>query len=136
MNKRTETEVIINGKRYHLTGYESEEYLQKVASYLNAKHGALKEQKGYRNMDLDMKIVLMEINLADDYFKLKQQLVDITDEMEDKDEEIFRLKHDLIAEQGRIEELKEQLEKLRRANLEEQKKVVRLETELNGYRKR
>lgn len=136
MNKRTEAEVIIIGKRYNLAGYESEEYLQKVASHINAKYAEMKDQKGYRNLDVDMRNVLMYINLADEYFKLKQQLVDITDEMEDKDEEIFLLKHDLIAEQGKVAELTKELEKQRKANLEEQKKVVRLETELNGYRKR
>ncbi len=136
MNKRTEAEVIIIGKRYHLAGFESEEYLQKVASYINAKYAEMKDQKGYRDLDVDMRSILMYINLADDYFKLKNQLVDITDEMEDKDEEIFHLKHDLIAEQGKIVELTKELEKQRKANLEEQKKVVRLETELNGYRRK
>ena len=38
MNKKNGVEVIINGKRVSLGGYESEEYLQRVASYLNAKY--------------------------------------------------------------------------------------------------
>ena len=32
MNKFNDIEVIINNKRYTLSGYESEEYLQRVAS--------------------------------------------------------------------------------------------------------
>lgn len=136
MNKKTDAEVIINGKRYCLAGYESEEYLQKVASYLNGKYALMKEQVGYRSMDVDTRTVLMQINIADDYFKLKQQLVDITDEMENKDEEIYGLKHDVVALQKKIEDLQRDLEKMKTRNVEEQKKVVKLETELSGYKKR
>ena len=34
MSSKTDAEVIIGGKIYTLCGYESEEYLQKVASYI------------------------------------------------------------------------------------------------------
>lgn len=37
MASKTDTEVIIGGKVFTLSGYESEEYLQKVASYINNK---------------------------------------------------------------------------------------------------
>ena len=37
MSSKTDTEVIIGGKVFTLSGYESEEYLQKVASYINNK---------------------------------------------------------------------------------------------------
>ena len=37
MAAKTDAEVIIDGKVYTLSGYESEEYLQKIASYLNGK---------------------------------------------------------------------------------------------------
>ena len=31
MNKQTDTDVVINGKKYTLSGYESNDYMQKVA---------------------------------------------------------------------------------------------------------
>ena len=37
MAVKTDTEVIIGGKVLTLSGYESEEYLQRVASYINNK---------------------------------------------------------------------------------------------------
>ena len=43
MSTKTDTEVIIGGKVFTLSGYESEEYLQKVASYINNK---MSEYKG------------------------------------------------------------------------------------------
>ena len=35
MSSKNTTEVIIGGKVFTLGGYESEEYLQKIASYIN-----------------------------------------------------------------------------------------------------
>ena len=37
MTSRTDAKVVIGGKVLTLSGYESEEYLQKIASYLNNK---------------------------------------------------------------------------------------------------
>ena len=39
MAVKTDTEVIIGGRVLTLSGYESEEYLQKVASYINNTTG-------------------------------------------------------------------------------------------------
>ena len=40
MAAKNNTEVIIDGKVYTLSGYESQEYLQKVATYINDKIAA------------------------------------------------------------------------------------------------
>lgn len=37
MSGKTSAEVIIGGKVYTLSGYEGEEYLQRVATYINNK---------------------------------------------------------------------------------------------------
>ena len=37
MAAKTSAEVVIDGKVYTLSGYEGEEYLQKVAAYINNK---------------------------------------------------------------------------------------------------
>ena len=37
MSAKTNAEVVIDGKVYTLSGYENEEYLQKVAAYINNK---------------------------------------------------------------------------------------------------
>lgn len=136
MNTKTDAEVIINGKRYNLSGFESEEYLQKVASYLNCKYSELKELKNYRNMDVDMRTVLMQINLADDYFKIKKQLVDVTDELQTKDEEVYGLKHDLLAINKKLAEAEEQLEQMKGRWVDEQKKVASLSQEIKDMRER
>lgn len=136
MNKRTDIEVIINNKRYTLGGYESEEYLQKVATYINNKYAELKKQEVYRNLDSDMRNVLLQINLADDYFKLKKQ-VQITEEDNDsKSSEIFNLKHEIILLQTKLEAMEKDLVTAKTAYIQEQKKVIRLDAELNELKKK
>ena len=41
MSSKIDTEVIVGGKVFTISGFESEEYLQKVATYLNGKFNKL-----------------------------------------------------------------------------------------------
>ena len=42
------TEVLIGGKVFTLSGFESEEYLQKVSTYLNRKMDECSSVEGYK----------------------------------------------------------------------------------------
>ncbi len=133
MNKKNGIEVIINGKRVTLSGYESEEYLQRVASYLNAKYTELKQIDSYRMLDTEMKSMYLQLNLADDYFKLKKQMEEASGDADAKSGEIFDLKHEVITAQTKLEAAQREIEELKKENLEAQKRIIRLETELEGY---
>lgn len=130
MNKMNDIEVIINNKRYNLRGYESEEYLQKIASYINNKHVEFKKQDFYKMLDPEMKNVLMEINIADDYFKVRHQVKEIETETDNKSNEIFDLKHEVISAQTKLESELKKIEAFKLELNEAQKKIIRLETEL------
>ena len=73
MAEKTSAEVVIGGKVYTLSGYESEEYLQKVAVYINGKLNEFDSIEGYQRFPADMKATLLQLNIADDYFKAKAQ---------------------------------------------------------------
>ncbi len=134
-NKKNDTEVIINNKRYTLSGFESEEYLQKIASFINSKINDLKQSDAYKTMDTEMKAVLLEINLADEYFKLKRQFDESEDDSDSKSNEIYSLKHEIMSLQTKLEKANKEIERLRDQNVDEQKKNVKLETELASERK-
>lgn len=134
MNRQVDVDVVINGKKYTLSGYEGSEYLQKVANYLNAKYDEFKQQSSYRYMDNDMKNVLMNLNIADDYFKLKDQMKDHESDSNVKSNEIFDLKHEIIALQTKLEAMEKELEKVKNDRYEEEKKNIRLETELSALK--
>lgn len=103
MSGKTDTEVIIGGKVFTLSGYESEEYLQKVASYINNKVNEYGKVDSFRKQPLDTQNVLLQLNIADDYFKAKQQISLLEEELKAKDTEIYDLKHELIASQMKLE---------------------------------
>ena len=67
------TEVLIGGKVFTLSGFESEEYLQKVSTYLNHKIDECGNSDGYRKQSAETRSILLALNIADDYFKAKKQ---------------------------------------------------------------
>ena len=135
MNTLNDIEVIINNKRYTLSGYECEEYLQKVASYINSKHTEFKNKDAYKLLDADMKNILIQINIADDYFRIKKHVKEIEDENDVKGNEIFDMKHEVISTQSKLDSALKEIEDLKREINDTQKNVVRLETELNDAEK-
>ena len=53
MAVKNSVQVLIGGKIITLSGYESEEYLQKVAAYMNGKMTELAEIPGYNRQPQD-----------------------------------------------------------------------------------
>ena len=129
MSSKNKTEVLIAGKIFTLSGYESEEYLQKVATYINNKIAAFKKLDGYNHQTKENKSILLELNIADDYFKAKKQVEMVEEELSEKDKELYDLKHELINAQIQLENQEKDLEASRKENTELQKEVVRLQTE-------
>lgn len=130
MSSKTDTEVIIGGKVLTLSGYESEEYLQKVASYINNKLNEYNKVDSFRRQPMDKQSVLLQLNIADDYFKAKKQISILEEELQAKEKELYDLKHELISAQIKLESSEEQVRTLQQDMNENAKKVVRLETEL------
>ena len=129
------TEVLIGGKVFNLGGFESEEYLQKVSTYLNHKIDELASNDGYRKQSSETRSVLLALNIADDYFKAKKQGSSLETDIESKDKEMYDLKHDLISVQIKLENAEKVMDRLKEENKELQMKIVKLETEMKNKRK-
>ncbi len=69
--EKTRTMVKICGKEYMMAGFESEEYIHRVAIYVDRKMTDLKSQ--YVNLNSSTLSVLTAINIADDLLKLQDQ---------------------------------------------------------------
>ena len=130
MSSKTDTEVIIGGKVLTLSGYESEEYLQKVASYINNKLNEYNKLDSFRRQPMDKQSVLLQLNIADDYFKAKKQISILEEELQTKEKELYDLKHELISAQIKLESSEEQVRTLQQDMNENAKKIAQLETEL------
>ena len=134
MGAKNETEVIIGGKSLTLSGFESKEYLQEVAAYINGKLADFKKSEIFRRMSYDTQTVMMEINIADDYFKAKKLADDLEADSDAKDKEIYDLKHELISSQIKLDAANQEIEQLRASNNENQKTIVKLETEIDNLK--
>ena len=130
MAVKNTTQVLIGGKIVTLSGYESEEYLQKVANYMNNKLTELGQLPGYNRQALETRHTLLSLNIADDYFKAKRQGEMYEEEMEAKDGEMYDLKHDLINGQVELDRGKKSGQEKDRQIAELQAKVDELEKEL------
>ena len=84
MASKNATKGTIGGKTYTLSGNESEEYLQEVASYLNGKIAQLRSDEDYRNVPFDMRNVLQKL-------------------LEERSQDLSDLKHELVATQMKLE---------------------------------
>jgi cell division protein ZapA len=130
MSAKASAEVVIDGKVYTLSGYEGEEYLQKVAAYINNKISEFDEIESYKHIAPNMKNTLIQLNIADDYFKARAQVEKLERDIENKDKEIYDLKHDLISNQVKTESAQEQAKELQAENKELLLNKERLEAAL------
>ena len=135
MSAKNTTKVLIDGKIITLSGYESEEYLQKVASYLNNKIAELSQIPGYKRQRPETKNTLLSLNVADDYFKAKNMTESLEEDIEVKDKENYDMKHDLIAAQIQLEKTNHEIEKLKKEKDELNGKVRELSDELEEFLK-
>jgi len=103
---KNSVQVLIGGKVTRLTGYESEEYLQKVASYINHRLGELSQLGTWRRMTSDTKSTLLALNIADDYFKARQKAEELEEELQNKDRELYELKQELVDLQVTLDNMK------------------------------
>ncbi|MBR0378900.1 MAG: cell division protein ZapA [Lachnospiraceae bacterium] len=105
MSAKNTVTVVIGGKVTKLSGYESEEYLQRVAAYLNHKMNELSELKGWNRMTAEMKNTLLALNIADDYFKARNQAEVFDEDLQNKDKELYELKQQIVELQMELDEL-------------------------------
>mgnify|MGYP003295384385 CR=1 FL=1 len=130
MTQKTDVQVIIDGKVLTMSGYESEEYLQRVASYINNKIAEYNKIDAFRHSNKDIQHRLIEINIADDYFKAKEQAEKLEAELKVKQDELYDMKHDVINKDMMIKSTRESLKKAEDQIQESAKRIVQLETEL------
>ncbi|MDD6658202.1 MAG: cell division protein ZapA [Lachnospiraceae bacterium] len=132
MSIKTETEVVIGGKSYTLSGNESAEYLQRVAFYINNKLSEYNKIESFRKQSSEFRSILLELNIADDLFKAKQKIVDLEEELERKEKELYDLKHELISSQIKLDNAEKSVKSLQSEVNDNTKKIVRLEAQIKG----
>lgn len=131
MADKNDIPVVINGRIYNLSGYEDTDYLQEVANYMNSKIAECKASDGFRRLSAEYQNILLAINIADDYFKVKSETGVLSAQDDEKERQIYDLRHEVIETQIKyesamrlVEEYKEQVNAL-------QRKIIQMEAEKN-----
>ena len=131
MAQKNDIKVVINNKVYTLSGQESEDYLQNVATYINGKIAECQSSEAYRRFNAEYQNVLLALNIADDYFKAKDQVNQMLTEDDDKDKQIYDLRHEVIEVQIKYESAQKMIEEYKEKIRELQRQIIKLEAEKN-----
>lgn len=133
MDKKNKIEVIINGKVYTLMGTESEEYIQRVALYIDKKMNEVKNSESSRKLSTNMIAILTSINVADDLFKLSESINNMEKRiktlekgLESKDKQIKSYQKELANARKENRDLRDKIDQL-------QAEIVKSKTELEEY---
>ena len=134
MSSKTDTQVVIGGRMYTVSGYESEAYLQQVAAYLNNKLSEFDQMDGFHRQSIDLQHFLIQLNLADDYFQAKKQTETLEEQLEEKEKELYDIKHELITTQMKLENMEQTISDLKTQVDDRDKQIIRLEAEMKSAR--
>ncbi len=113
MEQKNYTEVLIDGTIYTLGGTEGEAYLQRVAAYINEKISTIRQQGGFRKQSQEYQALMVELNIADDYFKEQERADLLAEQKAAMEKDAYSLKHELITTQMRLENDQAELDRLK-----------------------
>ena len=99
---------MIDGQILTIGGYESADYLQNLANYVNRKIEELEKIPHYSRMSADVKKALLAINIADDYYKAREQINILEEDIANRNKEAYEIKDKLVSANVEIENLKKQ----------------------------
>lgn len=129
MPAKNEAEVAIGGKVITLSGYESREYIQKVAAYLDNKLDEHKKMESYNRLPLEFQNIMIQLNIADEFFKAKNMADTLKGDLESKDKEIYDLKHELITLQTKADKQAEEIAQLKKDAQDYESMIIGLEAQ-------
>ena len=122
MGSKNKVEVRIRGKDYTIVGVESEEYIQRIALYVDKKMEKVLDAN--TKLSTSMAAVLTAINVADEYFKEAQQSKALTKQIDAYNNELEEANQQLKQYQDENQILKEIIQDLK---IELAKKETELE---------
>lgn len=109
MDNKKNAEVLIDGKIYSLSSGEDQQYLQKIAGYITEKTVQLKRQEGFSKQSQEYQAVMVEFNIADDYFRALDKAAASDRKRDHMERDSYSLKHELVTVQMSLERTEKEL---------------------------
>jgi len=117
--EKNRVEVVIDGQIITLVSEEKEEYMQKVALYIDKKLGEIKSSKSNKPVSEHLRTLLISANIADDYFKSIEQRRVLEDTHEAYVNEMGLMQEENILLTEKFHELQAQLSHVKEQHVRE-----------------
>lgn len=135
MAEKKDITITIGGRSITLSGNESEEYMQQVADYLNDKRKTFNDDSSFWKLPADMRSLMVQLNIADDYMKALRENERIQKESEEKERALERRRLEMEAQleserssmAQKLEQEKDEQQKAKEAELEKVKSEREIE---------
>jgi cell division protein ZapA len=117
MSEVNKVEVVIGGEIITLKSAESEEYIHKLARYVDRKINQMKAVNSNASINEKTKTIFIAVNVADDYFKTMDKFTKLKEEHEkyivalgEEQEENILLHEKILDLQYQLNKSREELE--------------------------
>jgi cell division protein ZapA len=114
MGEVNKVEAVIGGEIITLVSNENEDYMQKLARYIDRKLNEIRTANSNASISERKRTLFIAINIADDYFKTLDQLKRLETEHQRYVNELGRMQEENYLLTDKIHELQDHLNTLRR----------------------
>ena len=113
MGSKNEVEVVIGGEVYRLSADESEEYIQRVATYINKKISDIYENSSNPTINSSLRTLFVSINIADDFLKEQDKSLKQKEDLDTYFQEVTRLESENHLLKQKIKLLQKEIEEVK-----------------------
>ena len=132
MDRKNNFKITLAGKSYTLSGNESSEYLKNIGSYVENKYNEFSGNLAFRTQSADMQHIILQLNIADDYFKCREELAIQMRRLEEQNLELEKLQSSLVAMQVKYENLEASTKLIEKKYQEVKAQLSRAEAKLKN----
>ncbi|MCR4716349.1 MAG: cell division protein ZapA [Lachnospiraceae bacterium] len=126
-SSKKDVQVIIDDKVITLSADESVEYMQKVALYINNKKAEMRMGEFYNRLSEDQKSLSLTLNIADDYFKAKDKVDKLEEEIKKLEKQNYDIQHEQIETKIKYDSALKMQEEYKHQLMDTQARVLELE---------
>ncbi|NMA65146.1 MAG: cell division protein ZapA [Clostridiaceae bacterium] len=125
MAQKNKVTVYIAGNEYVIAGHETEEYIQKVALFVDQKLRDIAQKNHF--LSTSMASVLASVNMADEVFRTREKL-------QETERELTELKKRYQQQYDELQHLRKENDRLKQRETQLQIELTKRETEIKEIR--
>jgi cell division protein ZapA len=114
--ERNSTDVIIEDRVYTISTDQDAAYVRRLAEYINEKMELLHRQPEYSKQPNGIRQMLVLMNMADDYCRMKQQAEEAKKRYEQQETEFYNMKREMVNMQLTMANMKKKLEEKKQSS--------------------